>query len=84
MDLRGDFGSIVSLSPEEQSHVAVLWMIDHCEFREAISHLPQIHIDDEEDGLPWSAAMVILAAQGYDKIVFNTLRGSSFPKKISK
>ncbi len=84
VDLRGDFGSIVSLSPEEQTHVAVLWMVDHGEFREACSHLPQIEINDEMEGLPWSAAMVLLAAQGYEKPVFNILRASKIQKKISK
>jgi len=84
IDLRGDFCSIISLTAEEQGHIAVLWMLDHCEYSEAISQLPKISIDDEKDGLPWSAAVVILAAQGFQRPICNILREGSFPAKIAK
>jgi len=83
-DLKGDFKSIISLSLEEQKDVEILWMIDHGEFREAISRMSQVQINDEKNGYPWSAAAVILAAQGHQREILSLLRHNSCPAKISR
>jgi len=83
-DLKGDFQSIISLSQDEQKRVEILWMIDHGEFDEGVSRLSRMMIDDEKEGYPWAAALVVLAAQGQERKVLKILQNNSYPPKISR